>query len=806
MAERPTREREARDDLAASRGEGSLGVNAPVPGHALHESGQTVKLALASPRAHDSTKSLQDSGTPPASISTVVPASLPITATEGAFRVGKYLVFAKLGAGGMAEVFLAVARGSLDVNKLVVVKRLLRRDAAEGADMTVAAEEDERERVRMFVDEGRLSVRLNHPNVVQTHEVVEHDGEYFLAMEYLEGQPLSRVARAARKHGGFAAGAWLRIVADALRGLQYAHDLCDYDGTPLGLVHRDVSPQNIFLTYDGAVKLVDFGIAKTTSSEATQVGLFKGKIPYAAPEQYLFGLIDPRADVYAMGIVLFELLTAKRPLTGGPEEMIRQTVSSIPIPPVSSFVPDVDPALDAIVARATEKNPDDRYQSAGEMRDAIEAYLRTRPEPLTPDEIGAKVVELFRETRDLVRGKTQRAIDLARLEGERASSLSAVKLPPALAAVTGPMPLSPPLPESATEQGGETHAFALGRSSRRFPVRAAALGAMGAAVLLGAVGFGRQLRALSSSFAASASTTGAGTGESKGNGMSAFFAGAPGAGGRATAAGCPPGSVAVRGGRFVMGSHDPDATDAEKPEHPVVVSPFCMDAFEVTAGAYQECVTRGQCQPGGRTNDWDGITTGEHATYDRECTLQDLATRSTHPINCVDWSMAAGYCAAEGGRLPTEAEWEVAARGVEGRRYPWGDAEPSVGLLNGCGKECSAWAAAQKLDLAAMYEGDDGFATTSPVGTYPRGASSDGVYDLAGNVREWTADWLGRYGSGEQVNPAGPGRGDTRVVRGAAWNTSYAAWARPTFRQGEKPEKRTYAIGFRCVRPLQGAD
>jgi serine/threonine-protein kinase len=195
----------------------------------------------------------------------------------------------------MADVFLAMAQGPGAFNKLVVVKRLRRITDTDGRH------------VLMFMDEAKLSARMNHPNIVQTYEVGSDQGDYFIVMEYLEGQTLKHVVRAVSQgaHGAaaFRRGTWLRIVAEMLRGLHYAHELRDFDGAPLGIVHRDVSPHNIFITYDGAVKLVDFGVAKATvNSTHTESGIYKGKLTYMSPEQVTAGkTVDRRADIFAAG-------------------------------------------------------------------------------------------------------------------------------------------------------------------------------------------------------------------------------------------------------------------------------------------------------------------------------------------------------------------------------------------------------------------------------------------------------------------------------------------------------------------------
>jgi formylglycine-generating enzyme required for sulfatase activity len=256
--------------------------------------------------------------------------------------------------------------------------------------------------------------------------------------------------------------------------------------------------------------------------------------------------------------------------------------------------------------------------------------------------------------------------------------------------------------------------------------------------------------------------------------------------------------VSIPGGSFFMGSDDD--LPIEKPAHQVTLAPYCIDRYEVTVEAYKACSDAGRCKRAGTTDEWDGIKDSERKVFDPLCNVRDPLGRARHPINCVDWEMADKFCRERGGRLPTEAEWEFAARGPDGRKFPWGDEEPAAGHLNACGKECVAWGRAAGVEEKAMYAADDGFPNTAPVGSFPRGASRYGVEDVVGNVWEWVADWYAEYGKGEQQDPRGPAAGEERVIRGGAWNASYPAWVRPTFRYKDAPTKRSYGIGFRCAR------
>jgi eukaryotic-like serine/threonine-protein kinase len=310
--------------------------------------------------------------------------------TPQVYALGKYQLFATLGRGGMADVYLAVAVGPAGFNKLVVVKTLRSPDV----DASARA-------LEMFLNEARLSARLNHPNVVQTYEVGEEQGTYFIVMEYLEGQPLDRLLKRAQRAGVAVPMAWAaRVVADGLQGLHYAHELRDYDGTPLNIIHRDVSPHNLFVAYDGGVKILDFGIAKAaTAAGLTATGVLKGKVAYMAPEQANSAKLDRRADIFSMGILLWEAIAGRRLMAGDTPAATLANVLHHNVPPLSQVRPDVDPELEAITMRALAPAPSDRYPSARAMYDELDAYLRRAGDLMRPNEVGAFVVSLFASTR-----------------------------------------------------------------------------------------------------------------------------------------------------------------------------------------------------------------------------------------------------------------------------------------------------------------------------------------------------------------------------------------------------------------------
>ena len=307
--------------------------------------------------------------------------------------VGKYRLLAEIGHGGMAEVFLAVMEGPAKFSKLIALK-MLRSQFAEDPEGR-----------EMFLNEARLAARLNHPHVVQTYEVGEIDQRYFIAMEYLEGQPFSRVLQRARsgEHQALPLGLALRIVADSLSGLEYAHDLKDFDGSPLNLVHRDISPHNVFVTYDGSVKVLDFGIAKAAGSGAeTRTGVLKGKVGYMAPEQISDLSPDRRVDIYATGGMLWEAIAGRKVWKGLSEVATLSKVATEGVPALKSVVPDVDPELERLVMKACARSRDQRHATAAELQAELEAYLEKMPGGGKASTRGVAkwIGEVFKDTRE----------------------------------------------------------------------------------------------------------------------------------------------------------------------------------------------------------------------------------------------------------------------------------------------------------------------------------------------------------------------------------------------------------------------
>jgi len=283
-------------------------------------------------------------------------------------QFGKYTLLRKLAAGGMAEIFLALHRSMAGFEKLVVIKRIL------------PSMNTNKAFIEMLTHEARIAATLSHPNVVQIFDVGQVDGTYFIAMEHIHGEDIQAIVRAMKKKEltEFPLEHTLGIVLGMCAGLAYAHEKRDLDGRPLSIVHRDISPRNIVVSFTGDVKIVDFGIAKSgvEPGEDTGSGQLKGKAPYMSPEQASGQSIDWRSDIFATGVMLFELTTGKRLFKGASEFETLKLIVDKEYPRPSDIRPDYPPALEHIVMRALEKNREVRYQSAREMQGELEAFIR----------------------------------------------------------------------------------------------------------------------------------------------------------------------------------------------------------------------------------------------------------------------------------------------------------------------------------------------------------------------------------------------------------------------------------------------
>jgi eukaryotic-like serine/threonine-protein kinase len=315
-------------------------------------------------------------------------------ATNDQKRLGRYEVLGEIASGGMATVFLARALGHGGFQRLMAIKRLH------------PHLEDDEDFVRMFLDEARLAARIRHPNVVATLDVEDEDGLY-IVMEYIEGVTLLQLTRAAAKMGDrVPVPVAIRIALDTLAGLHAAHELRDENEAFLNLVHRDVSPQNILLGTDGSARLTDFGIAKATSRLAvTRDGQLKGKISYMAPEQTRKSELDRRADVFAMGVVVWELLAGRRLFSGDSDVEVLNQLLFEAVPRLRDQAPSLPSMLEQTVMRALERDPNSRYPSASHFADALERATRMLGGPANHRIVAAFVNKLAGERIARERGR-----------------------------------------------------------------------------------------------------------------------------------------------------------------------------------------------------------------------------------------------------------------------------------------------------------------------------------------------------------------------------------------------------------------
>jgi eukaryotic-like serine/threonine-protein kinase len=729
----------------------------------------------------------------------------------------KYVVESIVGEGGFAVVYRALHKIWKRPVALKVFKALGEVPA-----------EDREKLLEDFIREGALLAELSEKSasICQARDVgmlTAPNGITvpYMVLEWLEGRSLEAVLLEEREAGlaNRTVEEAVRLIEPAAEGLALAHKQ--------GIAHRDVKPANLFLLGDPRgehcpVKLLDFGIAKVVQDAQKIGGAFTktgGQVTsftpaYGAPEQFSrsYGSTGPWTDVFALALVLVETVTGRPTLEGDDFMQIAYASADKTIRPTPrTRGADVTDAVEAVFVGALAVAPGDRYRTAGQFWNAMRVALGM--DPLRGLDVSS----------GLVTGRSSAV----------GSGRTSVPQPPPShpqpASVASPFAATPPVSGSvdaakttvsatdptgvaatlAAPSSGEREVGSLPSTSTthrrpvaaRKPVVAIAAGFLALGGLLGAYLY---LRPTAAGEGSGALTSGASSGSS---GSSTPVYPSTSASGVASAAPappsgpkCPEGMVYIAGGSFFMGSNEASDLPQEKPAHQVKLSPFCIDITEVTTAAYVKCSDDGVCERASKVNDFEGITAHDREVYDPLCNEREPKERGQHPINCINWKMANAYCENQRGRLPTEAEWEFSARGPDGRRYPWGDEDPTGNRLNACGSECVAWGKANHVaDLKPMYDSDDGYANTAPVGSFPLGKSRYGLQDVVGNVWEWVADYSGAYTEETQTDPKGPPKGKTRVIRGGAWNGAEPAWVRPTFRYWNDPKTKSHGIGFRCA-------
>lgn len=303
-------------------------------------------------------------------------------------QFGRYELIRKLATGGMAEVFLAKAKGPMGFEKTLVVKRILPHLAEDPAF------------VEMFLNEAKLSAQISHHNIVQIFDFGEVEGQYFLAMEYIDGLNLRTLLTRLREQSmELSVEICAHLVAQACEGLAFAHDFRNPETSELlYLVHRDISPDNLLVSSQGMVKVADFGIARSDSQKhETREGIVKGKLPYMPPEQVRAWALDRRVDVYALGIVLYELLTGHRPFQGANETSVLEAILFKPMVPPTDYRPELPPALEIILEKALAGDRDQRYPDCMSLAADLEEFILSQGKPVTSQQVALLVAMVMAE-------------------------------------------------------------------------------------------------------------------------------------------------------------------------------------------------------------------------------------------------------------------------------------------------------------------------------------------------------------------------------------------------------------------------
>lgn len=670
----------------------------------------------------------------------------------------KYRVEKLVGEGGFAVVYRAQ---HAIWNKPVAIKFF---------NGLANVSPDQRDQFQQaFIQEGALLTELSSQTaaIVQARDVgtyISPDGNWmpFMVLEWLEGRSLEALLEDERQRRAppWSLESTLQLLGQAAMALDVAHGR--------GIAHRDVKPANLFVLGDeprtrATLKVLDFGVAKMVTDNTqlqaalarTGMNLTSFTPQYAAPEQFSrhLGATGPWTDVFALALVAVEMLTGRSALDG--EDVVQLAVSaSSPErrPSPRTLGATVSDAVEAVFQKALAIKPTERYARAGEF---LNELLNAAAIPVSRTDMRAAVAPTEFASASFATGAYGSATPMV---------ASTPDTPPA------PAPLANPPPRRGTPWV-----------------------TLGMAVVV--AGLGALFWTKRTPPPDATPTPAARPVEPVASAAPPPPAAVP------EVKACPEKMAKIPAGQFFQGSDAKEARANEKPAHQVALSDYCMDLYEVTAGEYKTCSDEGKCKRASNEVEWPKITPAERKIYAPLCTFGD-PERADHPINCVTWEMANLYCKAQGKRLPTEAEWEYATRGPDGRVYPWGDEPPTEKHLNACGSECTAWGKKNKVEIAALYAGDDGFATTAPVGRFEAGKSRFGPYDVVGNVWEWVADWDGAYTADEKKDPTGPENGERRVIRGGAWNGSYAVWLHPSFRYAQDPAATSHGIGFRCAKPL----
>ena len=631
-------------------------------------------------------------------------------------KIGRYKILKSIGEGGMATVYLAE---DTNLERQVAVK-VIRAERVTPEQLPRIMERFKREAKAL----ARLS---DEPGIVTVYDYGEFEGTPYLVMAYMPGGTLKE-----RLGQPMAYREAARLLLPVAEALSEAHEH--------GIIHRDVKPSNLLVTRKDTLALADFGIAKALENEGqtlTSTGMGVGTPEYMAPEQWK-GEASPQTDIYSLGVVYYEMVTGKKPYTAGtPSEVFLKQMTQPPERP-RTLVPGLPEAVEALLDKAMDKDPQRRFANMIDFQAALAGVLRGEP---IHDETTATVKQPAVKQPDSEATYDELSTPVERVQPAVVQTLVRQDERPRAAQVT-----------PVYEQKGGKRGWLYG-----------GLGLVGILTVIGLV----------SLFKGSGEPTEVPAAEEPAMVEAAAMDKVPTEIPTDTPTAEPTPvyeittmiaekdgmeMVYVLAGAFTMGSNDGDSD--EQPMHEVVLDAYWMDKYEVTNAQYSQCVTDGSC---GKPSNTGYFADNNYAD---------------HPVVYVSWYDAKDYCEWAGRRLPTEAEWEKAARGTDERIYPWGNGNPTPALLN--------------------FDNNEG--GTMPVGSYPDGASPFGALDMAGNVWEWAADWYSSeyYSASPDENPGGPISGDYWVLRGGSYRNNKGN-VRVADRYRSNPSNTGLYIGFRCA-------
>lgn len=612
--------------------------------------------------------------------------------------LGRYRIIARLDEGGMAVIYKAQ---DPRLGREVAIK-VIKRDAFEPDQIGTI--------LRRFDREAKMLAALNHPNIVKVLDYGEQEGMPYLVMECFS-RSLKTLLKM-REGKPFSWWEAAKMLAPIARALDAAHKHEE------GIVHRDVKPSNILLDKNGIPMLADFGIAGSPAFNRSATGVGIGTPAYMAPEQWTGHALDHRVDIYALGVVFFEMVTGQMPFKADTPIAMMMKKTKEPPPSPAAFAPGIPKEVEFVLFKSLAGNPADRYVDmaalAGILEEMADGILPRISSPVTPNPAESTRAPL------MIAGGICLTLLLALLGWATMRPLlfNSSNPPSATAPPAEPTPLPP----------ANTNPALLPDPTNVAPVNT-------------------ELPP-------------------------------PATGDQAEL-------VFIPAGEFLMGSDpgEPYFWGAEAPKHTVYLDAFWIYRTEVTNGMYRACVEVGAC-----------LVPRENSSHTHE-EYFNSHQYDGYPVIHVGYEDAAAYCEWAGARLPTEAEWEKAARGTEGVLFPWGSEELQDEFANFCDEGCP------EHSIEFTEQGfNDGYRDVAPVGSYPAGASPFGALDMAGNVLEWVADWyaVDYYSHSPEINPTGPESGTRRIIRGGSW-WSLREGLRPAARASKSPEFSSDMVGFRCA-------